>query len=100
MVIKKQKMILTIITKKRKLVPQRLCCLELFLTFSTFSSSPCSMQLMHLCSAPWYMNVRLISFVLDMKKMYRRKIATRITPSNIVIAALDDVCFSTKLLRK
>ena len=57
--------ILIIITMIRKLVPQRLCCLELFLTFSTFSTIPCSMQLMHLCSDPWYMNVRLMSSIRE-----------------------------------
>lgn len=43
---------------KQKLVPQRLCSLELFSTFSTFNSMPCSIQLIHLCSAPWYINTR------------------------------------------
>lgn len=47
-----KKKILMIITISRKLVPQRLCNLELFLTFSTVRSIPCSIQLMHLCSAP------------------------------------------------
>ncbi len=41
------------ITKSRKLVPQRLWRREAFRTFSTVRSQPFSMQLMHLCSAPW-----------------------------------------------
>ena len=41
-----------ITTKNRKLVPQRLCTRELFFTFSTVRSRPCSIQLMHLCAAP------------------------------------------------
>ena len=47
-----KKRIEIIITIRMKLVPQRLCSLELFITFSTVSGSPCSTQLMHLCSAP------------------------------------------------
>ena len=50
--IKMKKMMLTIITISIKLVPQRLCSLELFMTFSTVNGSPCSIQLIHLCSAP------------------------------------------------
>ena len=59
------KIILIASTKNKKLVPQRLCCLELILTLSTVSGSPCSMQLMHLCSAPWYINVLWISSILE-----------------------------------
>ena len=44
--------ILTSMTRNRKLVPHRLCCLELAITFSTVSGIPCSTQLIHLCSAP------------------------------------------------
>ena len=60
----KNRMLITI-TIRRKLVPQRLCSLELFLTFSTLSTRPCSKQLMHLCSDPWYMNVRLMSSIRE-----------------------------------
>ena len=31
---------------------------ELILTFSTVNGNPCSIQLIHLCSAPWYIKVR------------------------------------------
>ena len=61
----RRKIILIASTKNKKLVPQRLCCLELILTLSTVSGSPCSMQLMHLCSAPWYINVLWISSILE-----------------------------------
>ena len=64
----KNRMLITM-TNKRKLVPQRLCSLELFLTFSTFNTSPFSRQLMHLCSEPWYMNVLRISSMPDMSLM-------------------------------
>ena len=60
----KNRMLMTM-TIRIKLVPQRLCSLELFLTFSTVSGRPCSTQLMHLCSAPWYINVRLISSIRE-----------------------------------
>ena len=40
------------ITRSIKLVPHLLCSLELILTLSTVSGIPCSIQLMHLCSAP------------------------------------------------
>ena len=61
----KNRMLMTM-TIRRKLVPQRLCSLELFRTFSTFNTSPFSRQLMHLCSEPWYMNVRRMSSILEM----------------------------------
>ena len=32
----------TISTKKRNVVPQRLCCVDIVFAFSTVSSSPCS----------------------------------------------------------
>ena len=64
----KNRMLITI-TIRRKLVPQRLCSLELFLTFSTLSTRPCSKQLMHLCSDPWYMNVRLMSSIREITLM-------------------------------
>ena len=64
----KNRMLITM-TNKRKLVPQRLCSLELFLTFSTFNTSPFSRQLMHLCSEPWYMYVLRMSSMPDMSLM-------------------------------
>mgnify|MGYP000570919912 CR=1 FL=1 len=40
-----------------------------FLHFSTLSTRPCSKQLMHLCSDPWYMNVRLMSSIREITLM-------------------------------
>ena len=45
-------LILLNITINKKLVPHLLWYLELFITFSTVSLAPFSMQLIHLCSAP------------------------------------------------
>ena len=39
--------------------------LELAITFGTVKSRPCSTQLMHLCSAPWYWNTRWISSIRE-----------------------------------
>ena len=80
-------------TIRRKLVPQRLCSLELFLTFSTLSTSPCSRQLMHLCSDPWYMNVRLMSFIREITLIYVIKIPIRIQPSRIAITVSEWINF-------
>ena len=63
-------------TRNRKLVPQRLWSLELFSTFSTVSGSPCSTQLIHLCSAPWYIKVLWISFILEIRNIYPRNSAS------------------------
>ena len=43
---------LTTSTKNINVVPQRLCCLLMPRAFSTVRSSPCSKQLIVLCSAP------------------------------------------------
>ena len=48
-------------TRKRNAVPQRGCRRENRRAFSGVSSSPASLQYTVLCSAPWYMNTRLIS---------------------------------------
>ena len=88
------------ITISRKLVPQRLWCFELFLTFSTVSGSPCSMQLMHLCSEPWYINVRLISGVSDIIAIYPRNIASLITPSMNAMSICELITFLKSPERK
>ena len=60
-------------TIKIKLVPHLLWYLELFITFSVVSLAPFSIQLMHLCSAPWYINVLFISFISDITSRYNIK---------------------------
>ena len=66
---------------RRKLVPHLLWNLELEATFSTVSTLPVSIQLMHLCSAPWYINVLCISFISDINKRYPIKIIILTIPS-------------------
>ena len=68
-------------TKSRKLVPQRLWRREALRTFSTVRSQPFSMQLMHLCSAPWNANTRWISFMREIRNMYVMKMHTRSSAS-------------------
>ena len=80
----KNRMLISI-TMIRKLVPQRLCCLELSRTWSTVSVMPCSMQLMHLCSAPWYIKVRRMSSIREITLIYAIKIAMRMRPSRIAM---------------
>ena len=88
----KNRMLITI-TISRKLVPHRLCSLELFRTFSTLSVSPCSRQLMHLCSEPWYINVRLISSMREISLIYPIKIPIRISPSITAITVSEWIKF-------
>ena len=98
--INRKKIILTIMTNSKKLVPQRLCSLELFITFSTFSSSPCSTQLIHLCSAPWYINTRWISFILEISTRYPRNRIIRTHASATAISPSDVVTCRRKFARK
>ena len=77
----KNRMLINITTSK-KLVPQRLCRVVWLRTFSTVSSYPFSMQLMDLCSAPWYINTLRISSIREMSFTYTTKSTTRITPSS------------------
>ena len=83
--------ILISITISKKLVPQRLWSFELLRTFSTFNSMPCSMQFMHLCSAPWYIKVLFISGVIEIIAIYPINITRRIIPSNNAIIICDCV---------
>ena len=52
---------------------------------STVSSSPCSIQLMRLCSEPWYMKVLFISSILDTSLIYSYENNDLITPSRMAI---------------
>ena len=73
--------ILIIKTINIKLVPHLLWNLELSLTFSTVNIFPFSIQLIHLCSAPWYINVLLMSFINDINSIYPIKITILAIPS-------------------
>ena len=61
--------ILTIITISRKFVPQRLCSRVQPAAFSGVSCMPASMQFMVLCSAPWYIKTRCMSFRREIAAM-------------------------------
>ena len=66
MVYTKMAMIITMI---RNAVPQRTCNRGNCRAFSGVSGNPCSKQWMVLCSAPWYPNIRLISFMRPISQM-------------------------------
>ena len=57
------------ITMMRKAVPQRTCRRGNCRAFSGVMGSPCSKQWMALCSAPWYMNMRLMSSMRPMSQI-------------------------------
>ena len=90
---------LTSITRNRKLVPHLLCSLELARTLSTVSGSPCSTQLMHLCSAPWYINVLWISFILEIRSIYPINNASFTNASTIVTANSEAPTLLQRLAR-
>ena len=71
---------LTAITRNRKVVPQRSWMREHVFAFSGVMGSPCSKQLIVLCSAPWYMNTRRISFIAVMATTYSKKMSRRSPP--------------------
>ena len=56
-------------TMMRKAVPQRTCRRGNCRAFSGVMGRPCSKQWMALCSAPWYMNMRLMSSMRPMSQM-------------------------------
>ena len=78
-------------TTNRKLVPQRLWKRLDFLALATVSAFPLSMQLITLCSAPWYINVLLISFMHEIASTYSTNSPIRITPSTTVKTVVDAI---------
>ena len=57
------------ITMMRNAVPHRTCRRGKLRAFSGVSGRPCSKQWMVLCSAPWYMNMRLMSSTRPMSQI-------------------------------
>ncbi len=58
----------TTITVSRKFVPQRTCWVLNVCADSAVSSASFSYAAIALCSAPWYMNTRLMSGIAPMRR--------------------------------